>query len=62
MDPVLVATITIERSLGEDGQDELSVEAVDAGGEDLPLMESLGMLRLAEDTVIRLRMGELGDT
>jgi hypothetical protein len=55
-EPLVVATIKIERLLGE--QDIIYVEAVDTSGESLPLVESLGMLRIAEDTVIRLAMGE----
>jgi hypothetical protein len=53
---LVVATIKIERLLGE--QDIIYVEAVDTSGESLPLVELLGMLRIAEDTVIRLAMGE----
>ena len=52
-----VATITIERRLVGD-EDVVYVEAVDTSGESLPLVESLGLLRMAEDTVIRLAMGE----
>jgi hypothetical protein len=51
------ARITILRTLTED-DDLVSVEAVDSGGDDLPLVESLGLLRMAEDTIIRRAMGE----
>lgn len=53
-----VAQITIVRELGDDG-DIVAVSAVDGNGEQLPLIESLGMLRMAEDTVIRMAMGEV---
>lgn len=54
-----VARITIFRRLTDD--DTLDyVEAVDSAGNDLPLTEALGMLRLAEDTLIRERMDEGG--
>jgi len=51
------ARITILRTLTED-DDVVSVEAVDGAGDDLPLVESLGLLRMAEDSVIRRAMGE----
>lgn len=35
-----------------------TVAALDNQGDDMPLTEALGMLRLAEDTLIRVRMGE----
>lgn len=53
-----VARITITRVLGLDGTDGTHCEAVDPDGEPLKLVESLGLLRLAEDTVIRMAMGE----
>jgi hypothetical protein len=52
-----VGRIEIVRTLTEDGLTDLA-QAVDGEGEDLPLTEALGMLRLAEDTLIRVRMGE----
>lgn len=55
---VEVARITITRVLGLDGTDSTWCEAVDPDGEPLKLVESLGLLRLAEDTVIRQAMGE----
>jgi hypothetical protein len=55
-----VATITITNDLiGE--RSIIFVEAVDGGGEDLPLVEALGLMRFAEDSVIRDRMGECPD-
>ena len=52
-----VATITITRDLSED-HDQIRVEALDASDEDLPLVEALGLLRFAEDSIIRDRMDE----
>lgn len=56
-----LARIEIVRELSDDGQDVVSVMAADGSGDQLPLIESLGMLRMAEDTVIRLAMGEAGE-
>lgn len=51
------ARITIVRRItADDVLDQ--VHALDGQGDDLPLTEALGMLRLAEDTLIRERMGE----
>ena len=52
-----LATVTITRDL-TDEDDVIRVEAIDASGDDLPLVEALGLLRFAEDSVIRGRMGE----
>lgn len=52
-----VARITIVRRLTNDDSIDF-VEALDGSGNDLPLTEALGMLRLAEDTLIRERMGD----
>lgn len=52
-----VGRIEIVRTLGDDG-DNVWVTAKDNQGDNLPLIESLGMIRLAEDTVIRVAMGE----
>jgi hypothetical protein len=44
--------------------DDDVVDYVDAStpdGDDLPLTEALGMMRLAEDTLIRDRMGDDDD-
>jgi len=51
-----VALITIERRATPDGDLADWVEAVDGDGDDLALTEALGMMRLAEDTLIRDRM------
>lgn len=55
---LLMARITIERHLmpNEDIVDSVTTE--DSNGDDLPLTEGLGMLRLAEDTLIRDTMEE----
>lgn len=52
---VETARITIVRVLTDDDLID-TVEAVSPDGEDLPLTEALGMMRLAEDTLIRERM------
>ena len=52
-----VAIITITRTL-IDNRDVIAVTASDAADEELALVEVLGMLRFAEDSVIRDRMGE----
>lgn len=52
-----VARISIIRRLTDDDLVDY-VEAVDTEGGDLPLTEALGMMRLAEDSLIRERMGE----
>ena len=56
-DTLLIARITVQRVL-QDGRDVIYTEAVDAGGDNLPLVESLGLLRFAEDSIIRENMGE----
>lgn len=56
-----VARITITRNIDPDGRDVTWCQAVDPQGEPLGLVESLGLLRLAEDTVIRQAMDETGD-
>lgn len=47
----LVARITIERRATEDDVID-SVTAEDSNGDELPISESLGMLRLAEHTIL----------
>jgi hypothetical protein len=47
-----VATVKITRVLYDDGGLVDTVEAFGTDGEGLPLVESLGMLRLAEHTLI----------
>ena len=54
-DGMVIATVTITRVLtGDDITDH--VVAAQADGYDLGLAEALGMMRLAEDTLIRSRM------
>lgn len=50
---VLVGRITITTELGEDGDLCHDVEAVDGQGDDLGLMESLGMIEMAKDSLLR---------
>lgn len=49
--------ITVVRRVTEDDVLDF-VEALDGQGDEMPLTEALGMMRLAEDTLIRDRMGE----
>lgn len=56
-DAIRIAIITITRHLTEDNVLD-DIEAVDGEGDDLPLTEALGMMRLAEDTLIREAMEE----
>lgn len=49
---MLIATVTIERRLSQDGDDIVSFKAVRPDGEPLPVIETLGMLALAEDSVL----------
>jgi hypothetical protein len=53
-----VSRVLVERRMDDDGTLVDWFEAQDAEGDPLPLVETLGMLRLAEDTAIRLAMGE----
>jgi hypothetical protein len=53
-----VARIEITRVLTPEGQDTTWCAATDSQGDPLPLVEALGLLRMAEDTVIRQSMGE----
>lgn len=50
-----VGRVTIVRRLTDEGVMD-AVTASDAEGDDLPLTEALGMMRLAEDSLIRSRM------
>lgn len=52
---VLLGTITITRHMTEIGVVDY-VEAIAADGEPIPLTEALGIMRLAEDTLIREAM------
>lgn len=56
----LLAEITVQRVL-VDGEDQITVETRDGSGDTPPLLELLGMLRMAEDTVMRHAMGEIED-
>lgn len=55
-----VGEIRVTRFLDEDGDIIDNVVASRPDGEDMPLTEALGMMRLAEDTLIRERMGDEG--
>jgi len=57
-DEMVVSTITIVRVLTVEHGLCDTVEAVDRNGDDIPLTEALGILRLAEDTLIREAMGD----
>jgi hypothetical protein len=41
---MILGTITITRALDAQGDDQIGYHALAPGGEDLPLIESLGML------------------
>lgn len=56
-DPVVVASILIERHLSDEG-DMIAVSTADELDEPLALVDALGMLRFAEDSIIREHMGE----
>lgn len=56
-DGLTLATITITKTLTEDDV-LVCCNAAGTDGDDLALVEVLGMLRLAEDTFIRRAMGE----
>ena len=55
MTAIPLASITITRYLDEDGYDMVTVETEP---EESGLVEQLGLLRLAEDSIIRDAMGE----
>ena len=57
---MVIATVTITRVMtDEDIVDHVKAEATD--GYELGLAEALGMMRLAEDTLIRSRLDDEGD-
>lgn len=56
-DGQVLATITVTKTLTEDDV-LIFTDATCPDGEDLPLVEALGMLELAKDTIIRQAMGE----
>jgi len=49
---VFMSRITIERRLTDDDDVVDIVTTEDSSGEDLPVTEALGMLRMAEDTLL----------
>ncbi len=57
-DGMFVAQVMIERRMNNEGGLEDRCYAIDGDGEELPLVEALGMMRLAEDSIIRARMDE----
>lgn len=57
MADIEMGRVTIVRTLTDDDVVDY-VHATDGEGNDLPLTEALGMMRLAEDTLIRQRMGD----
>jgi hypothetical protein len=57
---MVIATVTITHVL-TDERSIIYVVAEDASGDELSLVEALGLLRFAEDSVIRDRMGETPD-
>ena len=56
-DGMVIATVTITRVLSDDDITD-HVVAAQADGYELGLAEALGMMRLAEDTLIRSRMDD----
>lgn len=56
-DDLTIATITIIKTLTDDDV-LVSCDASSPDGQDMALIDVLGMLRLAEDTFIRRAMGE----
>ncbi len=56
-EPMEVARIEVIRVLTEDGDDQVWSTTRDNDGNVLPLVEALGLLRMAEDSVIREAMG-----
>lgn len=55
---MLLGRITITTEMDDDGNLNHDVEAVDATGADLGLMESLGMIEMAKDSLLRMVPGE----
>lgn len=51
-DGILMSRITIERRLNDDDDIVDQVTTEDNNGDDIPLTEALGMLRMAEDTLL----------
>ncbi len=57
----LLGRVVISTCVGPNGEHLHNVAAYDADGDDLPLIESLGMAELATDRLIRQAMGEDND-
>lgn len=55
---LIIHTITLTYGIGPDGEPDLGITT---DGDHANLITTLGMLRLAEDTVIREAMGEIDD-
>lgn len=53
----LLCTVTITKTLTDDDI-ELEVEATTPEGNNVPLVDALGMIELAKDSLIRQSMGE----
>lgn len=58
-DKILLGRIVIETYLDDDADGGMghNVEAVDGSGNDLGLVESLGMIELAKDSLLRIPPG-----
>lgn len=61
MSDMEITNITIRRILTEEGADNVTVEASDQNNELPGLIEMLGMLDLARDTVFKMAMGEVDE-
>ena len=61
MSDMEITRITITRVLDDDGGDNVNVEAGDQNNELPGLIEMLGMLDLARDTVYKMASGELDE-
>lgn len=59
-DEYLLATITITKTMTNDDV-ILQVKATDPTGDDIALVDALGMIELGKDTLIRQKMGEIPD-
>lgn len=58
---VVMSRVEIRRTMTADGRDIIMVARWDESEEDLSLLETLGLLEFAKDSVIRECMGEGGD-
>lgn len=57
----ILAKVVVARMIDVDGELVDLAVTEDSNGDPLPLTEALGMLRLAEDSIIRSRMDDDGD-